>query len=255
MSKNHKATGNTCPVCYDIIEEYGIFFHKTRRQTHRLCLNCGVEYLTPLVKQALNKLRQNIRKDIHLVKCPGICHNEIRNQCTKYVDIRTIISRLKVVPKTQLWKDILKISYVIDSPYRYLCPNKNCDCFINIHPEDTISHTECDICRYNWCRNCGVTPYHEYMSCLEHEVLESKTENAKYIQEKIDKGDMKYCPQCRTPTEKIRDENGKFVACNKMTCKNCDIKWCWLCQESGIDYGHFNEKNSTSCANKLYSQN
>jgi hypothetical protein len=29
-------------------------------------------------------------------------------------------------------------------------------------------------------------------------------------------------------------------------------KWCWLCQETGIDYSHFNAANGKKCANKLW---
>lgn len=251
MAKIHKSA-KICPICCDDINDDGIILHKTRRQTHKLCVKCGILYLTPFVNQALKNLRQNIRNKINIIRCPGTYHSSLRNQCTKNIDICKItLSSTEKIESTFI-NNIINIQYILASPYRYLCPNKDCNKIIEVHPEDPILHTECIHCFYNWCRECQTIPYHEGMSCLEYEVKEYKTKNGKYIHKKIEKGDMKYCPQCKAITEKTRDLEGHFVACNKMICENCNIKWCWLCQEIDIDYDHYNINNPTSCTNKLW---
>jgi len=253
MSRIHKKTSSICPVCCDYIEDGGIILHKTRRQTHRLCVVCGTAYLIPLVQKALENLRQNIRYKITIVRCTGIYHGELRNQCSKTIDLLKIVLPTTIeMISSKMFDDLFRIRYTLASSIRFLCPNKECSSIVETHPDDPILHTECQKCRYVWCRGCQRAPYHEEMSCLEYEANECQTENGKYIQEKIEKEDMKYCPRCRTPTEKVRNDQGNFVACNKMICQMCTVKWCWLCQETGINYGHFNEKNATRCANKLW---
>ena len=56
----------------------------------------------------------------------------------------------------------------------------------------------------------------------------------------------------RSPVEKVRNIEGKFVACNKIICTHCKSKWCWFCKEVGIDYDHFNANSNTRCSNKLW---
>ncbi len=248
MSKIHTKTGNICPVCCDEIEDEGIVLHKTRRQTHKLCVDCGTGYLTPLVAQATENLRQNIRHKASIIKCPGTYHGELRNQCLVEVDLRTIV----VSQTSPLYTDIFRISYVLQNLNVYVCPNKKCGDLVETHPDDPISRTTCQSCSYVWCKRCQLSPFHDGMSCLEHEAKHNDTPTGKLILEKKAKGDLEFCPQCRVPTEKVRNKEGKFVACNKIVCSHCRIKWCWLCKAIGIDYDHFNPKSKSRCANKLW---
>jgi len=248
MSKIHTKSGSICPCCCDKIAGSGIILHKTRRQTHSLCVECGSGYLTPLVKQATENLRQNIRQNVSIIKCPGTYHGTMRNRCDVKINLQNII----LSPTSPLYTDIFRIMYVLHNPHVFLCPNKDCGDIVETHPNNPVLRTECQSCNFIWCRGCQLSPYHEGMSCIEYEASESKTPTGKLISEKITKGDIKFCPQCRTPTEKVRNKEGKFVACNKVVCAQCKIKWCWLCQVTGINYGHYNAKNETRCANKLW---
>jgi hypothetical protein len=248
MSKIHMKTGDTCIICCDELKDNGIIMHKTRRQTHKLCLDCCYAYLTPLVLKATENIRNNIRHNISHVSCPGSYHGEVRNRCKRYVDL----SLIEVPKKSKLYTDIFRISYVLENPNVFTCPNKDCGDVIETDPIDPELKTICHTCGYIWCRNCQTSPYHDGMSCMEKESLERNTPTGKLISEKIRKGDMKFCPQCRAPTEKIRNIEGKFVGCNKIYCTNCGINWCWFCKETYIEYNHFNPENNNNCSNKLW---
>ena len=249
MSRIHNKTKSICPICCDIIENDGIFLHKTRRQTHKLCLECGTIYLSSSIKKLTENLKLNIKHKTSLIKCPGTYHGQLRNQCKQLIDI----SQIKVSEKSSLYTDIFRISYALQNPNIYLCPNNNCGNLIETQPNNYLNlRTECQFCHYIWCRGCQMSPYHEGMSCLEYEARQLKTENGKLICSKIAKGQLKFCPTCRIPTEKVTNSNGKFVACNKILCTRCNIKWCWLCSAFNIDYNHYNIKNKSFCANKLW---
>jgi len=245
MTKVHRKTNSMCCICCEEVKGDGILLHKTRRQTHKTCLECGIAYLTPKVNKILDMLCQNIRSPSMLeVPCPGSVCSQLRNHCTVKVDLHNLLVE-DVIPH------MTKIHFVLMDKYLYICPNRDCMALVRVHPEDPILHTECSQCKYNWCRGCWKSPFHEGVGCLEHEVNEASSQNGRFILEKIECGDMKYCPKCRSPTEKTRGEDGKFVACNKMSCVICNTKWCWLCQKSDIDYSHFSDKNS-GCQNMLW---
>jgi hypothetical protein len=245
MSKSYKIN---CIICDEIIKKDSIFLHKTRRQTHVLCTECGVGYLTPLIEQATENLRNNIRDKITIIKCPGTYHGQLRNKCIKNIDIRDIF----ISDKLSLYTSIFRISYTLSQPNLYLCPSKDCGEIVETHPDHPISRTMCQTCNFIWCRLCQTSPYHEGMSCLEYECFKNNTENGKFILEKKLKGEIEFCPCCRVPTEKVKDENGTFVSCNKIICSQCNRKWCWICKAIDIDYDHYNEKSKNYCANKLW---
>ena len=90
------------------------------------------------------------------------------------------------------------------------------------------------------------------MSCIEYEASLSNTENSKYINKLLYKGELKMCPQCSIPITKEKDLDGKDVGCNKIICYSCGLKWCWLCNSVNIDYDHFNSNGKNPCANKLW---
>ena len=240
MSKIHKKTGSVCMICDEPYEK-SIIFHKTRRQTHTLCLNCGIGYFKPLIKQACNNVRKNIRKDVDLVKCPGAYYSSPRNQC-KHV---CKLSDLKI-PECEISTDIFRLVYTLSSPNTYMCPEEKCGQVLEVDQgffgNMIKCHGGCDV---TWCRMCLVQPFHTGKSCIEYESENKSTENGKFISEMKRTGQLKFCPQCRAPTFK---NNG----CNKMVCFSCNVKWRWLCTEVGIDYGHYNSGNIGQCNGKLW---
>lgn len=240
MSKLHQKTKNACLVCTEDTEG-GIVFHKTRRQTHMMCPDCAPPFLKNLIVQATDNLRKNIRHNATTYPCPGSYQSELRNRCKSHFDIANI----SVKEDSVLYTDILRITYTIDSPHRYVCPNRECGNVIEVHPEYFDHLVTCFACDTKWCRVCLCMPYHDGMSCVEYEASQNCTENGKYIWEMRQSGKLKFCPQCRAPTLK----NG---GCNKMYCETCHVKWCWLCSKPHVDYDHFNSLGCNPCANRLW---
>ncbi len=244
--KIHRKTGGACPICMMEIAGEGIVLHKTKRQTHRLCLDCCSGYLQPLVADLTSNLRQNIRHKATIVRCTGTNHCALRNQCRCEVDIRDIA----IPDGTQLATDIFRITYVLANPAVHICINPNCGELVET--AEGTQAAECPTCSARWCCHCLAQPYHDNMSCLEYEAMQSSTETGKLILDKKIKGELKFCPRCRVPTEKVRNSKGEFVGCNKIVCENCKACWCWLCQAVDIDYSHYNSAGSSGCAERLW---
>lgn len=243
MPKIHEKTGSFCMICDEKITE-PIVFHKTRRQTHSLCIDCTKGYLTPILKMACKNIRKNIRNNVEIVKCPGAYHSEPRNQCKatiKLVDIK--ISESEIT--SEITSDIFRITYTLSSSNNHLCPNDKCGQIIEVDPNYMRNDFRCNACETSWCRHCLSIPYHDNKSCVEFEMENKNTDNGRFIWEMKSKGKLKFCPQCRAPCIK---NNG----CNKMLCSQCNCKWCWICCFKNINYDHYNSNQIGSCTGKLW---
>lgn len=247
MSKIHTKTGNTCLICCDDVQNNCIIIHKTRRQTHSLCNECGTTYLSNLIDQTINNLRKNIRNKASIIKCPGSYHGAHRNHCQKETDIGAI----SIPESSPLYTDIFRILYLSKHENTYMCPNKECGELVETNPYSS-PRTECPSCKYVWCRNCQRYPFHDGMGCLEAELLEDTTNSGRYLREMVKQGNIKYCPVCRNLTEKLKHDDGSFQGCNKIWCGCCNTKWCWLCGEKNIDYDHYNFSSGKRCSGKLW---
>ena len=241
MSKIHQKTGTACLVCDEKTDSTAICLHKTRRQTHSMCLECVDGYLRPVLEAITRNIRQNIRRGAQYFDCPGAYHGKMRNRCTHKVDV----SKITLPLSSSLSDDLFRISYVLNSPYSYICPETKCGAVIDVDQAFDRIRLHCRECGVSWCRQCLAHPYHENKTCMEFEVENKSSDNAQYIHEMVGKGLIKFCPQCKVPTFKSR-------GCNKMYCERCKCKWCWLCLRKDIDYGHFNESNKEGCPNKLW---
>tara|TARA_Y100000389_G_scaffold137821_1_gene135465 strand:+ start:143 stop:970 length:828 start_codon:yes stop_codon:yes gene_type:complete len=239
MSKIHRKTGSNCILCD---EKYynGIIFHKTRRQTHGVCVDCGVGYLRPLIRQACNNIRKNIRKNVDKFKCPGCYHGQYRNQCKHICSFSTLNA-----PDCEISLDIFRLVYTLNSKNVVMCPEENCGQVMDICDYRGNKIKCVSGCQTTWCKLCLVQPYHEGKSCIEYELDNNNSENGKFINNMRRNGELKLCPQCNAPTFK---HNG----CNKMVCSVCNVKWCWLCKTVGIDYDHYNDQNSGTCTGRLW---
>lgn len=233
-------TGSKCIICDENIKQ-GIILHKTRRQTHSLCEECMIHYITPILKQKCNNLRENIRHNIEYIDCPGTFHSEHRNRCKTKIYLRN----LDIDDKSPVYLDFIRILFMSSNNNIHMCKKVSCSQLIEILPDYRELKIRCDICDTTWCRECSISPFHDNISCTQHEINLQNTENGKYLKIMSDKGQLKFCPQCKSPTIK---NNG----CNKMCCVYCNVKWCWLCLDINIDYEHYNEKNKKACANRLW---
>ena len=238
--KLHFLTGCKCMIC-DEETKTGVIFHKTRRQTHKLCEECLIGYLRPILKKTCNNLRKNIRINAEYVKCPGSYYCENRNQCKEKVELKN----LKIEEKSPIYLDLFRIIFILSNDNIYMCQEEKCGQLIEVDSNYTDFKLSCSDCNTSWCRECLVSPFHDNISCIEYETYNQNTENGKYIRQMNNEGNLKFCLQCRTPTIK---NNG----CNKMYCSTCNVKWCWLCLDINIDYDHYNENNNKACANRLW---
>lgn len=249
MSKLHKLTNNVCLCC---TEEIGhgkcVFLHKTRRQSHILCIDCAHGYISPIVEKATDNLRNGIfLTNMSTITCPGSYHGEKRNQCS----CKIRLENLKVPEDTDLYTGIFRFLYALRTPNAEICKNKKCGNVVDLGEwGETI--VKCTECNTQWCRSCGVCPYHEGMTCLEYELREDKSQNALYLKEMNKKGELKLCPSCGVPSCRVTTDDGRKLGCNKMICGTCGVKWCWLCGASNIDYDHFNSLGKNPCSNKLW---
>ena len=239
MSKLHQKTGSTCMIC-DELTKKSILFHKTRRQTHVLCLDCGIGYLTPLLEKATNNVRKNIREGADIINCPGAFHGTVRNLCDHPVQLRNLI-----VPECEISLDLFRLTYSLQSNNIFICPEMNCGQIVEVDSGYFEHNLVCRDCEITWCRNCLVSPYHVGKSCIEVEADNKNTENGKLIWDMKHNGKLKFCPRCKAPSI-------KYNGCNKMICGACHSKWCWLCLVQNIDYDHYNSERVGTCTGKLW---
>lgn len=247
MSRIHTQTGSSC-ICCDEKTTKTVILHKTRRQTHSMCDTCADGYLAPLIARLISNIKKQVWSEAFMITCPGTYHGKRRNQCKHRLRVQDLIFNYD----SPLVTDALRIAHVTNNIELTLCPTLDCPNIIRTHPQDLIMHTNCEMCSTTWCKYCMTQPYHDGMSCLEHEASVSATENGKLVAKMIGEGVLKLCPRCKAPTTKQRDSQGKYVGCNKVICSSCHVKWCWLCGASDISYSHFNTKGKGSCASRLW---
>ena len=242
MSKIHKKTGYMCIICDEPItgQNNSFIFHKTRRQTHSLCIDCGISYLKPILKNILNNIRINIRKNVDMIKCPGSYHSLKRNSCKCIKQLKDL-----VIPESIISLDIFRIIYTLSNPGTYLCQDEKCGGVIEIDPQYFGNNVKCIGCKTTWCKECLVTPFHEGKSCIEVEAENKISDNGKFIYEMKKQGLLKFCPQCRVTS--IKNDG-----CNKMVCFRCQVTWCWLCENANVGYDHYNMNLVGSCNGKLW---
>ena len=239
MSKLHKKTGSACMLC-DSTENI-IIFHKTRRQTHGLCVDCGVGYLKPILAQTTNNVRKNIRHRSEIIKCPGSIYSEHRNLCKHECSLLYL-----VIPDCDISLDFFRLTYVLQNNNTFICPEMKCGQVVEVDPAYISNKLVCHGgCNTSWCRDCLTSPFHAGKSCIEVEADNKNTENGKHIWDLKSEGKLKFCPQCRAPCIK---HNG----CNKMVCGSCHRKWCWLCMTPDIGYDHYNSVGVGACTGKLW---
>jgi hypothetical protein len=71
-------------------------------------------------------------------------------------------------------------------------------------------------CRYTWCKSCSQP--------IDQGGVDHSCDGTKELAYLMKSQGWKYCPGCKTPTEKTG-------GCNHMTCKSpgCNMHFCYLC--------------------------
>jgi E3 ubiquitin-protein ligase RNF14 len=134
------------------------------------------------------------------------------------------------------------------SPHCAICPSCS-EVVVDVPVEQT--HIVCPYCQKDWCRRCMATPYHEGSGCSRESLLLTiyQSPGGEDIRTGVEKGEIKLCPGCHTLTTK----NG---GCNHITCRQCDVHWCWLCGDqipADNPQSHFNSDYGVpSCRGRLF---
>ena len=263
-NKIHSLTKNNCLICCCETKQ-GLILHKTKRQTHKLCIDCVIGFFSPYLDKITSNIMNNIN-NLPKIMCPGNVNGLMRNQCNHKLNLFKLLNVSIFIENSlkyedwslqnnnkleKLYIDFFRIEYIIRNPNSYICRNPSCKDII--HPISNYGIIlSCQSCDMSWCKYCWKSPYHFGKTCIEAELEENNSDNAKLINKKIELGEIKLCPVCKTPTEKIKNDQGEYVGCNKIDCNMCGTKWCWLCKEINIDYHHYNELFGGKCANKLW---
>jgi hypothetical protein len=219
MSKIHKKTGNYCLICDEDASD-GITFHKTKRQTHKLCIDCCDSYIITELQKVNSNLRKNIKGDnTYNIKCPGSIHSEIRNLCKCKIDIRRMI----LPDNSKCSLDLFRIKYVFSNPLAFICREEKCGEVVILDYDYQMLDIKCPSCSTTWCSQCNVIPFHYNMSCIEYETENRNTLNGKYIWGMREKGELQFCPEknCKAPTIK---NNGCFSGDIKILMWDTSIK-------------------------------
>ncbi|CAE6419772.1 unnamed protein product [Rhizoctonia solani] len=111
-------------------------------------------------------------------------------------------------------------AYVAAHPdqYRY-CPTPDCQYIYRVGPEDAV--VQCRLCLSNICTHCHIEQ-HEGITCADYKASHDESEIQKSFDRWRATHNVKPCPNCAAPIEKI-------AGCNHMMCSACRTHMCWVC--------------------------
>ena len=193
---------NECQVCYEELnnEEKNL---NSIPCGHLFCTHCWFNYLKTLISDA----------KVEKIKC-------MEHECNEIISEEFIFKHISeneiLVDK---YKKFKKRAEILGDKNKKLCPNPDCDSFLQ--KSDKSKYVKCEY-GHEYCFNC-LRPPHGKESCDDN--LEKQLVN-------WTKGKrVKRCPRCKIYTEKNE-------GCNHMTCVSCRYQWCWLC-EGEYKYNHY----------------
>ncbi|KAJ3559158.1 hypothetical protein NM688_g512 [Phlebia brevispora] len=182
-----------CPVCFSEAT-----LPVTLPCGHSWCKSCLVNYFMAAVDTRVFPL-----------KCLG---DEAR--CTQCITLN--IAREVLSPND--FSTVARaafLTYVHARPKEfYYCPTPDCPQIYRRAPPDTV--LQCPSCLVRICGNCHVE-YHEGSFCPDLDA-----EDRKLFEDWTKKHDVKQCPGCKAPIERI-------AGCNHITCTRCKTHLCWVC--------------------------
>ena len=198
-SQHQLKDGETCPVCYDNID-----------QPYRLA--CGHAY-------CYGCLRHFFLTASDVKQFPLLCIGD-EGKCDLPIPLPAIQQFLLPVQ----FKRLLEVSFLDHlgrhpEKFRY-CTTPACP---EIYSIESDSGDGCRSCFASFCVSCGED--HDGFSC-EGWKIHQDSETQERLLEGWGEGneDVKKCPKCNILIEK----NG---GCNHMTCLKCASHFCWICME------------------------
>ena len=191
-----------CEVCYEELN---------KEEKDKNSLPCGHLFCTPCW---FNYLKTSISEaKVDNILC---MNHECDDEITEDFIMKHISENNNLIEK---YKKFKKRSEIIKDKNKKICPNPDCDSFLQKSNES--KYVSCEK-GHTYCFEC-LNPPHGNKSCdtkLEKEFL-NWTKGKR----------VKRCPRCKMYTEKNE-------GCNHMTCVSCKYQWCWLCEGKYI-YGHY----------------
>ena len=203
-----------CDVCYDEINEEDKKLN-TIPCGHLFCTHCWFNYLKTSITEA--KV-DNIRCMDH--ECNEIISDEFI--------LKHISENKDLVEKYNKFKKRIEI---INDENKKICPNPDCDSFLEKSEE--TKYVECEN-GHKYCYECLKPPHGDVKCDFQEEKQFANWTKTKRV---------KRCPRCKMYTEKNE-------GCNHMTCASCKYQWCWLCEGQYI-YGHY---DSGKCAGHQFTK-
>lgn len=109
------------------------------------------------------------------------------------------------------------------------CPQ----CATQVCLPDNMQFVTCPIesCKHQSCRHCEKEP-HPNKTCEQFKAEQVKSNAVNQMAEAMTESIIRKCPGCQ---KKIIKSDG----CNKMTCPNCNTKFCYVCHNKVQGYEHF----------------
>ena len=169
---------------------------------HFCCSDCWLNYLKNLILEA----------KVDQIKC-------INFGCKEIIPEEFILNHIKedqtLIDKYKKFKFRIDI---IKDDNKNPCPHPDCESFLE--KSKVSKYVKCKNGHY-YCFDC-LKPPHGKKPCLS---LDSKF----FLWQKSK--NIKRCPKCKIFIEKNE-------GCNHITCNNCQLQWCWLC-EGEYTYEHY----------------
>ncbi|OBZ77730.1 hypothetical protein A0H81_02434 [Grifola frondosa] len=182
-----------CPVCFGEV-------------THPVTLKCGHSWC----KACLTRyLVVSADTKVFPLTCLG---NEAT--CSHAIPLATAQELLT----TNEFESIIHasfLSYIQSRPSEFhYCPTPDCNQIYRTATPEKVIH--CPSCLIRICPTCH-TEYHDGAECVDKEA-----EDDKLFEEWKNAHDVKDCPSCKVPIERI-------AGCNHMACISCKTHICWAC--------------------------
>jgi len=210
-----KDAGETCPVCYDTIDE-----------PYRL--GCGHAYCHGCLRHFLVTAPDTKQFPLSCMGDEGKCGVPVP---------LPVIHRFLVPAQVKRLLEVSFLDHIDRHPDKFkYCTTPDCPEIYSLETEYGGGIFRCRLCFVSACVSCGED--HEGFSCEEWKIHRDPEAQERMLEGWAEGSkDVKKCPECKILIEK----NG---GCNHMTCPKCRAHICWRCMgvfTADDIYDHMND--------------